>query len=217
MKSEDGQPFSKFSLGTQIIILSTFALVLMLFVWLVVVPNIGPLRTFTQKVVPGLAKAGETKATLALEIPSDPVTLGQKVSAVVKVKLTKKAAVGGFSFRLKIPAGQGLTVEDANPGQEGVQIKASPQLVEAGWIFPVNKVASSGDGQELWVELNGAWVGTGEPKLVSELTLASFDLRAKTAGAYSLTFDKSSSVSAVYLASPPQPELSLSSAKVTFK
>lgn len=217
MKSEDDHPFSKFSLGTQIIILSTFALVLMLFVWLVVVPNIGPLATLTQKVVPGLPKAGEIKATLVVEPASDSVTVGQKVSAVVKVTLTKKAAVGGFSFRLKIPAGQSLTVEDANPNQEGIQVKASPQLVEAGWIFPVNKVVSSADNKELWVELNGAWVGTGEPKLVSELTLATFDLRAKTAGTYQLTFDKSASVSAVYLATPPQPELTLSSAKISFK
>ncbi len=217
MAHEDENPFAKFSLGTQIIILCTFALVLMLFVWLVVVPNIGPLQIWTQKVGSGLPQAGEIKATLAVETPSDPVTLSQKAAVAVKVKLTKKAAVNGFSFRLKIPAAQALKVEDANLGQEGVQIKASLELVEAGWIFPVNKVVSSADGQELWVELNGAWVGTGEPKLVSELSLATFDLRAKTVGTYQLAFDKSPSLSAVYLITPPQPELSLSSAKITFK
>jgi len=216
MRTEDDNPFSKFSLGTQIIILCTFALVLMLFVWLVIVPNIGPLQTLTQKIVPG-SPAGEIKATLVVEPDSESAGLSEKITTAVKIAFTKKAAVSGFSFRLKIPAGQGLVVEDANLNQEGIQVKISPELVEAGWIFPVNKVTSAADGQEWWVELNGAWVGTGEPKAVSALTLATFDLRAKAAGTYQLAFDKSSHVSAVYLATPPQPELTLSSAKISFK
>lgn|GEM_PF-3146203 len=207
-----------FSLRVQVVLLFVFALALLGFVAVFVAPRFAS-RFQLPAVLKSPTQPAAVRASLVLEPGSGSLRAGQSLPVSVKIKFDQKQSLRGFSFRLKVPVSQGgvLSIKDANPSQQGTQLKVGQEMVESGWIFPVNEAAFPVGGGEVHLDLNGAWVGTGEPPAAKEYTLATFEVSASAASNYQFSFDPGSSMTAIFVADQPQVSLDLGQAKFSFK